>query len=336
MARLNRLAAALFACTSLACAARAQENQQGDAARGVELLRRKDYRGAATALEAAAKRDKSDAYVWGQLGLAYTHTGDAKKARDAFEKAVKLRPASADAHAKLAFALLKLEKLRDAGRRAAHALTLDAKSVDAHYVLGAVALRSNDHPKALAEADEVLRLNPNHSPALLLRAQALIGQAVGDVLDEDEEPTALQKSRLDEASAALERLIKLNPDVPGVTGWREQLDAVRIYAGVAAEAKPARTTFTWKEVAQKAVIFSKPAPCFTEEARINGVQGVVRLRLILGADGNAKFPLVIKGLPHGLTECAVAAARGIRFTPATMEGRPVSQVVTIEYNFNIY
>ena len=33
---------------------------------------------------------------------------------------------------------------------------------------------------------------------------------------------------------------------------------------------------------------------------------------------------------------ALNAARGIKFKPATKDGRPVSQFVTIEYNFYIY
>ncbi|MCA1556179.1 MAG: energy transducer TonB [Acidobacteria bacterium] len=45
---------------------------------------------------------------------------------------------------------------------------------------------------------------------------------------------------------------------------------------------------------------------------------------------------MINGLRDGLSEMSVNAARGIRFTPATKDGRPVSQYVQVEYNFNIY
>jgi TonB family protein len=36
-----------------------------------------------------------------------------------------------------------------------------------------------------------------------------------------------------------------------------------------------------------------------------------------------------------LTEKAIAAAKKIKFTPAEKDGRPVSQYVTLEYNFHI-
>jgi len=42
------------------------------------------------------------------------------------------------------------------------------------------------------------------------------------------------------------------------------------------------------------------------------------------------------GLPYGLTERAIAAARQIKFTPATKDGRPVSMYIQLEYNFNLY
>jgi hypothetical protein len=43
---------------------------------------------------------------------------------------------------------------------------------------------------------------------------------------------------------------------------------------------------------------------------------------------------VISGLPYGLTEQAVSAARQIKFTPAMKDGKPVSMWMQLEYNFN--
>ncbi|MDQ5835726.1 MAG: energy transducer TonB [Acidobacteriota bacterium] len=87
---------------------------------------------------------------------------------------------------------------------------------------------------------------------------------------------------------------------------------------------------------RKAVITFKPEPGFTEEARKNNVTGAVRLRAILSAGGGVTGISVVKGLPDGLTEKAIAAARQIRFTPAEKDGHAVSQYIVLEYNFNIY
>jgi TonB family protein len=94
--------------------------------------------------------------------------------------------------------------------------------------------------------------------------------------------------------------------------------------------------FSQSEVTRKALITFKPEPGFTEEARKNNVTGVVRLRAVFSASGEVTSISVIKPLPDGLTEKAVAAAKQIHFTPAEKDGHVVSQYITLEYNFNIY
>lgn len=45
---------------------------------------------------------------------------------------------------------------------------------------------------------------------------------------------------------------------------------------------------------------------------------------------------VVNRLPAGLTENAIAAARKITFTPAMKDGHPVSQMVILEYRFELF
>ncbi|HLL16840.1 MAG TPA: energy transducer TonB [Pyrinomonadaceae bacterium] len=94
--------------------------------------------------------------------------------------------------------------------------------------------------------------------------------------------------------------------------------------------------FSAKEVTQKASVNAKPEPLYTEWARRFQITGTVRLRLVLGASGEVEGIAVAARLAHGLTDEAIKAARRVSFTPAVKDGRPVSQYITIEYNFNIY
>jgi len=95
--------------------------------------------------------------------------------------------------------------------------------------------------------------------------------------------------------------------------------------------------FTSKEVSVRAVIKSNPLPGYPRGARPYGVEGEVKLRIILGADGRVRDEIdVLEGLPHGVTEEAIKAARKIKFEPARKDGRPVSQYVTLIYNFNLF
>ena len=95
-------------------------------------------------------------------------------------------------------------------------------------------------------------------------------------------------------------------------------------------------TFNPSQVEVKARILSRPEPQYTEEARKNQVSGTVVLRAVFSSNGQVTNIRTVSGLPYGLTERAIAAARMIRFTPAMKSGRAVSQYIQIEYNFNLY
>lgn len=83
-------------------------------------------------------------------------------------------------------------------------------------------------------------------------------------------------------------------------------------------------------------ILSKPRANYTDAARQNQVQGKVVLRVTFSANGSIGAISVISGLGNGLTEQAIAAARGIRFEPAKRAGVPYSVTKPVEYTFTIY
>ena len=90
------------------------------------------------------------------------------------------------------------------------------------------------------------------------------------------------------------------------------------------------------EVTQRARVLFKPEPQYTEEARKADITGAVILRVVFSRTGEVTNIRAIKTLPAGLTEKAIAAARQIRFVPATRNGQPVSMYMQLEYNFNLY
>ncbi|MFV0390186.1 MAG: energy transducer TonB [Pyrinomonadaceae bacterium] len=83
-------------------------------------------------------------------------------------------------------------------------------------------------------------------------------------------------------------------------------------------------------------ILAKPRPGYTDTARQNNVQGTVILRVTFQANGSIGSISAVKGLPYGLTEKAIAAAREIRFTPATRNGQPYPVSKQVQYSFTIY
>jgi len=93
--------------------------------------------------------------------------------------------------------------------------------------------------------------------------------------------------------------------------------------------------YSAKEVDVKAEVTAKPEPGYTREARRAGVEGGVVLKVLLLANGKLDRVRVVRRLPYGLTENAIRAACEIKFKSAMKAGQPVSQWVTIQYEFRL-
>jgi TonB family protein len=94
--------------------------------------------------------------------------------------------------------------------------------------------------------------------------------------------------------------------------------------------------FTIKEVERKPFVAFKPEPGYTEEARQNDLSGSLLLKAVFTAEGAITNIKVISGLPYGLEDKAIEAAKKIRFIPARKDGKFVSTWMQLEYTFNLY
>ena len=314
---------------------------------GVRLFQSGDFKGAIKALRSAFKKNKDDHRALLYLGHAHMSRGDAKESRKAFDRLIELRPDYAAARAGLAYLHMLTGNRRDAEREAARALELDTASVDARYVVGLIRLDEGAWLKVNEQADAIIKIDPRSANAYYLKSQAAIGlyNKADAVLTDGgrgaypynaetiREAREAQPLRLLEAADNLEKYLQFKPDARDAELQREQIETLRAYARTGSN--PFKV-YKPSELTTKAVIISKPDPGYTEEARKNNVTGNVRLRAVLAADGQVKHILVVKGLRDGLTERSIRAARAIKFKPATFNGTPVSQYITLEYNFNIY
>jgi TonB family protein len=99
---------------------------------------------------------------------------------------------------------------------------------------------------------------------------------------------------------------------------------------------PQEKVYTSREVDQRVKLKSRPHPEYPDAAKSNHIRGTVILKVIFRADGRVTDIRTIQGLPGGLTEKAIEAARKIKFIPATKDGKNVSMYMQIEYHFNLY
>ena len=336
----RRFMTALFIGFCVACASAistfAQTGPANTSAlrlRGIELYHQKNYSEAADVLKQAVTKDKTDADAWYYFGLALiADPKGLKDASKAFETAVKLRSNFAAAHTGLAYALMLRNKTDGAAREARSALELDSTIADAYYVLGVTRLRAGAREEALKNAEAAIKLQPNVAAAYLLKSQALVSFLGDALIGEAEESADDRKARNSTAAEALARYLELNPNSEYKNTWTEQLESLRLLMN---SRKPGEEqhVFSAKEVTTKVRVLSKPEPQYTSEARAMGVTGTVVLRCIFTADGAVRHFLIVRGLPAGLTEQAISAARRIKFVPATKDGRPVSTFIQLEYRF---
>ncbi|MEK6286664.1 MAG: energy transducer TonB [Acidobacteriota bacterium] len=89
-------------------------------------------------------------------------------------------------------------------------------------------------------------------------------------------------------------------------------------------------------VDERPVLLNRPRPMFTEEARRNKIQGVVRMKILIDVSGKVTEVVVTRGLPDGLDLQAIRAAYQMRFRPAMKNGSPVPYWLSnVEVEFNL-
>jgi TonB family protein len=82
-------------------------------------------------------------------------------------------------------------------------------------------------------------------------------------------------------------------------------------------------------------IISKPKPAYTPQARAKNIEGEVLLEAQFSAAGEVRVLRVVRGLGFGLDETAAAAAREIRFRPATRDGAAVDSTGLVHIVFQL-
>jgi TonB family protein len=321
----------LFALGVVAITGAAQQTKHP----GIELYNQGKIDAAISSLDAASRQKafSNNADIWNTLGLAYFAKSDFKRARKAFETAIGLEPEIAAFHGNLAFTCLLTGKMQDSRKQADAAIRLNPKDTNARFILGRVELSQDKFEEADSYASKIIELGPGLPDGYMLRADVLLarlGKLVGsgwDVRDEID----LLKQATDVLKTGAERA-KNHPNHKTIDDQAEAVGA--FYAHYSKEPQPAAagTTPNVKPLA----ITHKPPPKYTDQARASGISGRVRIAVLFGADGQVHYTLILQGLGSGLDEMAIDAARHIQFLPQTVDGKPVSVVRTIEYNFSIY
>jgi TonB family protein len=91
----------------------------------------------------------------------------------------------------------------------------------------------------------------------------------------------------------------------------------------AAQVKPLAEPVAAVEVTRMPLPIGVCPGKYTVEAHAAATEGVVVLDVTIDEHGQVRDVTLVQGLPHGLTEAAIAAVTSCRFTPGERNGQPV-------------
>lgn len=322
---------------------------QNERDKGIEHYNKQNYQSAITLLNSVTKLDKKDAEAWNYLGMAYLNISKFKESRKALENAVKQNPQNATFPINLAYAHFVANKLSDAEKAIQKAIALDSKNATAFYIRGLIFLRKGKYDNAIDDANLSLNIDKSFGVSYLLKSNTYLykfGQEVSKG-KKFSESIGLLKDSIE----SLETCLVNCPKDAVLTANQAKLEELKVFYKYFATRKDESFSSIPSPKNSKSApvpippadpsitplnITAKPRANYTDSARQAGVQGTITLAVLFSADGNKKMIIAIKPLSNGLTEEAIKAAQQIGFTPQMKDGKPVSVVKMVQYNFTLY
>jgi TonB family protein len=301
--------------------------------KGVELFNKGNFKEAVAVLEKVVKAAPADVEARTFLGLSQLKLGKMKDAGKTLEKSLELNPNQPNARKALAYVYLLRGKMMDSVKQMEALKALNEMDAESFYILGWANLRLGNFDEALENAEQSVKLNPKMPNAYFLKAQAIMNRR-----DRNTDYKALA-AKYGSAADNIGKFILLTAADPDNSFWRGQQDTLKVFAAYYAEKEKNKADAEKEDDEANSTpvkIISKPRAAYSDRARQAGVSGTIRLLAAFSEKGKVEHVLVLTSLGYGLDEEAVKAARGIRFTPRTVNGKPVTTVKAVEYTFTIY
>jgi tetratricopeptide (TPR) repeat protein len=293
-------------------------------------------------------------------GLEAAGKGDYQTAVAHFRRATRERPLRIRAHYYLGRALIRLQLYREALTAFEELLKFDPENLPAHYEIGKLYLTARNYPRKLLskfDPENLLAnyeigaryLSPQDYADAIAKYQWLRSQSessIGDSYDSNyellsDEPRGgnLARNPFHRAHAA-ELAYYLLDLIPPQVAEQYGLHRSQIIFDV-----PSKSPKDPDRMRQDTLIDDQPEGLkpmtimykemveYTEIARINRLKGPIVLSAFFMANGALSGIKAVRGLPDGLTRRAINVMKRVRFTPASLNGDPVSVRGNIEFDF---
>ena len=141
---------------------------------GKAHLNREEYDEAVRELETAVAGDPKLPFVHFNLGLTYAKKQDYERAREEFRKDLEIEPDAAFTYEQLGNVNSTMQDEEEAAKNYRQALKLDGRLINSHMGLAKIEEHRRNYAAALAELDEIIRLDKENAGARYLRGQVLV------------------------------------------------------------------------------------------------------------------------------------------------------------------
>ncbi len=82
-------------------------------------------------------------------------------------------------------------------------------------------------------------------------------------------------------------------------------------------------------------LISSQRPEYSDEARLAGIEGEILVHVEVGEDGVPRVHSVTDRLGYGLAAKAIECVHRWRFSPGTLNGKPVPVAATVQVSFRL-
>jgi len=281
-------------------------------------IEKKDLKTAKKEIELELSTQPNSAEAHYLLGMIYRDLAKPNEAIASLETAIKLRPDYVEAH------YLHARTLLDSGRAVTGHLDTKPNSYRTIYNID-VLLSIRD------EIDWAIDHGATYADPYMLAGMLEIGYITYryHTAISEESKGHLEPARdvYVKALYYFDQALKLaKPNQRGYLELKSKVDFLRAYLD---ENFPKDKSFIRPKPR------NIPLPEYTEEARRNRITGVILVGVRVDEHGGQGDKTVISGLGHGLDNEAIKAVSRIKFTPGTLNGKPVAVTCFVSVSFSL-
>ncbi len=207
------------------------------------------------------------------------------------------------------------------------ALRLDPTNALILWDLGTL-MSTLDQPDVAKSAYRyAARLAPDLSEARLWLARELITQGKLDEAENECRSVIRLEPDNESAHTQLESILEKKGDEHGAKEEKQMADTLRAEMGA-----PKRVRVGGQVMQAKLISQTKPA--YPRDAKSAGIEGTVRMKVLIGKDGAVKDLVVLSGDP-ALVRAALGAVSTWHYPPTTVHGVPVEVITEVDVNFTL-